>query len=51
MGTEHPLYYEKFAAAVRKPLDGSAVLARKTSNAHNAPVFGLHSVEGGKSQQ
>ena len=25
MGTEHPLYLEKFAAAVRKPLDGSAV--------------------------
>jgi sterol desaturase/sphingolipid hydroxylase (fatty acid hydroxylase superfamily) len=25
MGTEHPLYAEKFAAAVRKPLDGSAV--------------------------
>lgn len=27
MGTEHPLYYEKFAEAVRKPLDGSAVAA------------------------
>lgn len=27
MGTEHPLYLEKFAAAVRKPLDGSAVMA------------------------
>lgn len=27
MGTEHPLYHEKFAAAVRKPLDGSAVAA------------------------
>lgn len=27
MGTEHPLYAEKFAAAVRKPLDGSAVRA------------------------
>lgn len=25
MKTEHPLYHEKFAAAVRKPLDGSAV--------------------------
>ena len=25
MKTEHPLYREKFAAAVRKPLDGSAV--------------------------
>lgn len=25
MGTEHPLYHEKFAAAVRKPLDGSAL--------------------------
>jgi len=23
MGTEHPLYYKKFAAAVRRPLDGS----------------------------
>ena len=27
MGTEHPLYHEKFAAAVRRPLDGSAVAA------------------------
>ncbi|HOP19085.1 MAG TPA: sterol desaturase family protein [Amphiplicatus sp.] len=27
MGTEHPLYHEKFAAAVRAPLDGSAVRA------------------------
>lgn len=27
MGTEHPLYHEKFAEAVRKPLDGSAVAA------------------------
>ncbi|GJL92387.1 sterol desaturase family protein [Hyphococcus sp.] len=27
METEHPLYHEKFAAAVRKPLDGSAVAA------------------------
>ncbi len=27
MGTEHPLYHEKFAAAVRTPLDGSAVSA------------------------
>ena len=27
MGTEHPLYAEKFAEAVRKPLDGSAVSA------------------------
>ncbi|HXI86492.1 MAG TPA: sterol desaturase family protein [Parvularculaceae bacterium] len=27
MGTEHPLYYEKFSAAVRIPLDGSAVRA------------------------
>lgn len=27
MGTEHPHYAEKFAAAVRKPLDGSAVEA------------------------
>lgn len=30
MGTEHPLYHEKFAEAVRKPLDGSAVQARRT---------------------
>ncbi|MEM8773134.1 MAG: sterol desaturase family protein [Pseudomonadota bacterium] len=29
MGTEHPLYAEKFAEAVRKPLDGSAVAALK----------------------
>lgn len=28
-GTEHPLYHEKFAEAVRKPLDGSAVMALK----------------------
>jgi len=27
METEHPLYHEKFAEAVRKPLDGSAVKA------------------------
>ena len=27
MGTEHPLYHEKFAEAVGKPLDGSAVRA------------------------
>ena len=27
MGTEHPLYHEKFAAAVRIPLDGSAAAA------------------------
>ncbi len=27
MGTEHPTYHEKFAAAVHKPLDGSAVAA------------------------
>ncbi len=26
-GTEHPLYHEHFAAAVRRPLDGSAVAA------------------------
>ncbi|MEL7487390.1 MAG: sterol desaturase family protein [Pseudomonadota bacterium] len=30
MGTEHPLYHENFAAAVRKPLDGSAVQALTT---------------------
>jgi len=29
METEHPLYREKFAAAVRKPLNGSAVAAVK----------------------
>lgn len=29
METEHPLYHEKFAQAVRKPLDGSAVGARR----------------------
>lgn len=29
MGTEHPLYHEKFAEAVRKPLDGSAVRATR----------------------
>jgi len=31
MGTEHPLYHEKFAEVVRKPLDGSAVGARRAS--------------------
>jgi sterol desaturase/sphingolipid hydroxylase (fatty acid hydroxylase superfamily) len=31
LGTEYPLYAEKFAQAVRKPLDGSAVAALKTS--------------------
>ena len=31
MGTEHPLYHEKFAQAVRKPLDGSAVMAMKSA--------------------
>ena len=30
MGTEHPLYHEKFASAVGKPLDGSAVSALTT---------------------
>jgi len=29
MGTEHPAYHEKFADAVRRPLDGSAVGAIK----------------------
>lgn len=33
MKTEHPLYHEKFAAAVRKPLDGSAVGALRPSAA------------------
>ena len=33
MGTEHPQYHEKFAAAVRKPLDGSAVAALTTPRA------------------
>lgn len=33
MGTEHPLYHEKFAAAVRRPLDGSAVAAIKVPEA------------------
>lgn len=32
METEHPLYREKFAEAVRKPLDGSAVQARARSS-------------------
>lgn len=30
MKTEHPLYHEKFAEAVRRPLDGSAVRAQKS---------------------
>ena len=29
MGTEHPLYHERFAQAVRTPLDGSAIAALK----------------------
>lgn len=33
MGTEHPLYREKFAEAVRKPLDGSAVAATRPASA------------------
>jgi len=32
MGTEHPLYAEKFAEAVRKPLDGSALQAMRISS-------------------
>ncbi|MEO1014050.1 MAG: sterol desaturase family protein [Pseudomonadota bacterium] len=35
MGTEHPLYYERFAAAVRRPLDGSAVAALGLSRARS----------------
>ena len=27
MGTEHPLYHEKFAASIQRPLDGSTVAA------------------------
>lgn len=39
MGTEHPLYAEKFAAAVRRPLDGSAVGAlRRRVDAGAEPV-------------
>lgn len=37
-GTEHPLYHEKFAEAVRKPLDGSAVRALKAPLARRAFV-------------
>jgi sterol desaturase/sphingolipid hydroxylase (fatty acid hydroxylase superfamily)/uncharacterized protein (DUF2147 family) len=37
-GTEHPLYHEKFAAAVRKPLDGSAVLALRAPAARLAAI-------------
>ncbi|NWG90920.1 MAG: sterol desaturase family protein [Parvularculaceae bacterium] len=33
MGTEHPLYHEKFAAAVGRPLDGSAVKALRSAQA------------------
>ena len=33
MKTEHPLYHEKFAAAVRIPLDGSAVRAISATSA------------------
>ncbi len=36
MGTEHPLYAEKFAAAVRKPLDGSAVGALRAGEGAKA---------------
>ena len=45
MGTEHPLYAERFAEAVRKPLDGSAVQAvggaRKGSGAAALLALGL----------
>ena len=42
MKTEHPLYHEKFAAAVRKPLDGSAVQALRMR-----PYGGLSKPEAG----
>ncbi len=41
MGTEHPLYHEKFAEAVRKPLDGSAIQARKNPLAHTLAAVGF----------
>jgi uncharacterized protein (DUF2147 family) len=41
MGTEHPLYHEKFAEAVRKPLDGSAVGALKPQPAAPAMLIAI----------
>ena len=41
MGTEHPLYHEKFAEAVRKPLDGSAMKARTGSAAYFITAAGF----------
>lgn len=41
MGTEHPLYREKFAEAVRKPLDGSAVGALKPQPAAPAMLIAI----------
>ena len=43
MGTEHPQYAEKFAQAVRIPLDGSAVkaLAPRTTLVTSGSAGGL----------
>jgi Delta7-sterol 5-desaturase len=41
MQTEHPLYHEKFAAAVGKPLDGSAVRAIGQSRAYLITAVGF----------
>ncbi len=40
MGTEHPLYHEKFAEAVGRPLDGSAVQAITPRAAHGLAAVG-----------
>lgn len=44
MKTEHPLYHEKFAEAVRKPLDGSAVGALKSPSAVQAMLIAIGAV-------
>lgn len=41
MKTEHPLYHEKFAEAVRKPLDGSAVGALKSPSTAPAMLIAI----------
>jgi len=44
METEHPLYHENFAAAVRKPLDGSAVRAIRPPNFNDILLAGAFAI-------
>ncbi len=46
MGTEHPLYHEKFAEAVRKPLDGSAVAAMGASRVVSGLLVAVAALSG-----